>query len=369
MTRRSTHAWSCTLALTLALAPTPVLAHQVPADPDEPPTSVPDPTPSPAIPAPTIAPPPQGSGRSRLAVLPIVIAGTQNATIAPRVLGHLQQGLARGAFTLVGAAEVERLAAGACDVACLARLGAATGATFALRTEVTVNDRDYKVHLELVRTADGTVVAASDERCDLCGRDELGVLVETQAALLRKELEGQIKGPPRVTITTSPPGALIFIDGEIVGQSPLERTLVDGKHVVRVALDGYIAEERPLTLSAGVREAVDIQLRREPRAARLRAVGWAGVGVGVPALAAGVALLVLNGRPIRSDCDAADRNQDLGGNCRWIHDTDWGGAVALAAGAALLGVGITLIRFHRRGPSATDRAGLRPGGLGLVGRF
>lgn len=374
---------SCSVALTLALAPATPL-HAAPAEPPplavpepaapEPAEPEPEPEPAPEPPTPVVTPAPastSSAATTRLVLLPIVVEGSDNPTLAPRVRGHLEQGLSRGAFSIVDAATVERLAPGGCETpACLSALHDGTGASYALRTRVTVNDRDYQLQLELLRTRDAFAVASRDERCDLCGREEIGKLVETQAALLRKDLEDLVQGPPRLTITSQPSGAFVFIDGQIVGQTPLERTLVEGKHVVRVTYDGYVAEERPLELSRGLRKSLDIQLVREPRAARQRAVGWAGVGVGIPALVAGTALLALNDRPIRSDCDAADRNQDLDGDCRFLHDTAWAGGATLAAGAALIGIGITLLLVHRGGPARTrNRASIRPAGLGIAGRF
>lgn len=305
---------------------------------------------------------------SRLAVLPVLVTGSQDAGLAVRIRGYLQSGLARGAFALVDVAEVERLAGGSCEAGeCLAGLGKGTGATFALRARVTVNDRDYVIRLELLRIEGGVAVATSEEHCDLCGRGEVGTLVETQAALLRHKLEDLIQGPPMLVLTSQPSGALVYIDDELVGQTPLERTSIAGTHNIRVVLAGYVPEVRQLVLATGVREAIEVPLRRSPRALRRRSLGWAGVGLGIPAVAAGVVLLVLDGREIRSDCSAGDRNQDVSGRCRYLHDTDWGGAVALAAGAALIAVGATLLRMNR--PVKQRRVQLEAAGMGLRGRF
>jgi len=306
---------------------------------------------------------------SRLAVLPVIVTGSEDVGLAAKIRGHLQSGLARGAFTLVDAAEVERVARGGCAAAaCLAALGRATGAAFALRARVTVNDRDYVIRLELLTIKGGVVMATSEERCDLCGRGEVGTLVETQAALLRRQLEDLIQGPPVLVLTSQPSGALVYIDDELVGQTPLERTSIAGTHIVRVVLEGYVSEQRQLALATGVRESIEVPLRRSPRAIRRRSLGWAGVGVGIPAVAAGVVLLVLDGREIRSDCSAGDRNQDLSGRCRFIYNTDWSGAVALAAGAAVIAVGATLLRMNRPA-KRTGRVKLEAAGLGLRGRF
>ena len=305
---------------------------------------------------------------SRLAVLPVEISGGEDASLGSRIRAHLQSGLARGAFALVDAVDVERLAPEGCDARCLAALGRATGATFALRARITVSERDYRIRLELMTIKDAAVVATSEERCDVCGRDEMGTLVETQAALLRRKLEDLIQGPPVLVLTSEPSGALVYIDDELVGQTPLERTSIAGAHVLRLALDGYAQEQRPLNLATGVRETLAVPLRRLPGALRGRALGWGSLGLGVPVAAAGLVLLVLDGTQIRSNCSSDDLNRDIEGRCRYIYDTDWGGAVALAAGAALVAIGVTLLRVNRS-KHTRKRVKLEAAGLGLRGRF
>jgi len=347
--------------LTLALTLGPIQAQA------RPPTT----TAKPGADADTAKPgkPPAASTDSKLAVLPLALTGSQDETAGPRLFGHLQQGLARGAFAVVDAAEVERLAAGGCsEQRCLTALRKQAGATFVLRSAVTVDDRDYVVRLELLAAEDGSVLASSEERCDLCGLAEVGALVEAQGALLRRKLEDLIQGPPRLAVVTRPAGALVLVDNQLIGKTPLEQNLLDGEHVVRVMLDGYVDDERKVDLVAGVRERLEVDLRREPKIARYRAAGWATLFTGIPVAAAGIALLALDGRQVRGRCSGIDR--DPFGNCRFIFDTDWGGAVALAAGSALVTAGVLfLLRTRDRPQSRRPRALLGPTGVTIVGRF
>jgi hypothetical protein len=354
----------CT-AVALALA-APAQAAAPPPASSSAPASAPPPTTPASAPAPSSAPAlsSASASASRLAVLPIELTGATDEAAAAILREHLTRGLTHGAFTLVPAAEVEALCAapGDCAPALRAR------ATFALRAQVSVDDRDYLVRLELRATKDGSLVASSEERCELCGIAEAGALVEAQSALLRRELEDVIKGPPRLSVTTQPAGALVLVDDKLIGRSPVEQNVLAGEHVVRVLLDGYVADEREVKLAAGVREAVTVELRREPKIARYRAVGWAGLATGIPVAAAGVALLALDGRPARGRCEGVDR--DPLGNCRFILDTDWGGAVALAAGAALITAGALLLaRTRDRTRPRRVRAAIGPTGVGLSGRF
>jgi hypothetical protein len=340
-----------TLALTLAVAPAQAGAQSPPAGPANKPAARP------------------AASDSKLAVLPLALTGSQDETAGPRLFKHLQEGLARGAFTVVDAAEVERLAPAGCSEArCLGALRKQAGATFVLRGAITVDDRDYLVRLELLATKDGAVLASSEERCDLCGLAEVGALVEAQGALLRRKLEDLIQGPPRLAVVTRPAGALVLVDNELIGTTPLEQNLLDGEHVVRVMLDGYVDDERKVELVPGVRESLEVDLRREPKIARYRTAGWATLFTGIPTAVTGITLLALDDQPARSRCTGEDR--DMFGNCRFLFDTDWGGAFAFAAGAALITAGaLLLLRTRDRSQSRRPRAFLGPTGFTIVGRF
>ena len=341
-----------TLALTLALGPAQSHA-QTPTAPVEP----------------IDKPASQPASDSKLAVLPIGLTGSQDETAGPRLSEYLKRGLARGAFAVVDPAEVELLAPDGCsEVKCLGALRKQAGATFVLRSVVTIDDRDYLVRLELLATKDGAVLASSEERCDLCGLAEVGALVEAQGALLRRKLGDLIQGPPRLAVVTRPAGALVLVDNELIGTTPFEQNLLDGEHVVRVMLDGYVDDERKVELVPGVRETLEVDLRREPKIARHRAAGWATLFTGIPVAAAGLSLLALDDRQVRGRCDGIDR--DMFGNCRFVFDTNWGGAVALAAGAALITAGaLLLLRTRNRPRSRRPRAFLGPTGVTIVGRF
>lgn len=348
MSRRQTA--PCSLALALALAAAPLQA-------------------APAVEGPAEAAP-AAKADSRLAVLAVTLAGTSDESSGPRLLGHLKKGLERGAFTIIDPAEVERHAPGGCSTQpCLTALRTQAGAPFALRAQITVSDRDYAVHLDLLDTRTGNVLATSDERCELCGSAEVGTLVETQSALLRRALEDIIQGPSRLVVDSQPAGALVLVDNQLIGTTPVDQPVLEGEHVVRVMLDGYVSDERKLKLQRGVRERLELQLRREPRLARSRTLGWASLFTGLPVFAAGVTLLAIDGTEPDRRCDDK-RDRDAFGNCRYIFSTMTGGAVALAAGTALITVGaMLLLRTRDRPNPRRPRALLGPTGVGLTGRF
>ena len=91
--------------------------------------------------------------------------------------------------------------------------------------------------------------------------------------------------------------------------------------------------------------------------------GGSLLGVGVASVVAGSVLVGIHARPITGDC--ADDNVDGDGDCRFLHDTRTGGAVALAVGGVALVTGAVLVGLSVRGRRSNRRAAvrLRPGGF------
>ncbi|MBA3545990.1 MAG: PEGA domain-containing protein [Nannocystis sp.] len=352
----------CCLALMLALAAAPLQAASAPAE-----SGAPAAAPESAEPASGAEAAPIPIADSRLAVLAIAVTGTADESTGPRLLKSLKKGLERGAFTLVDPAEVERHAPDGCSQSrCLTALRTQASAAFALRAKISVSDRDYVVHLDLLDTRTGNVLATSEERCDLCGSAEVGTLVETQSALLRRALEDIIQGPSRLVVDSQPAGALVLVDNQLIGTTPVDQPVLEGEHVVRVMLDGYVSDERKVKLQRGVRERLDLQLRRAPRLARSRSFGWASLFTGIPVLAVGVGLLAIDGT--QKKC--SDRAKDINGSCPFVYNTDLGGAAALAGGAVLITIGaMLLLRTRDRPQPRRPRAFIGPTGFTVVGRF
>ena len=105
--------------------------------------------------------------------------------------------------------------------------------------------------------------------------------------------------------------------------------------------------------------------KREP----LWPTGWALTGVGVSALAVGIAFLAIDDQPYRSRCsgDDYDPAQDL---CRYRWRSLVHGAVLTGIGGAVAVAGVTLVGVgHRRRVRAVAAFGPTGGGLAIAGRF
>lgn len=71
-----------------------------------------------------------------------------------------------------------------------------------------------------------------------------------------------LKQGGELKITTSPPGATIWIDTKPVGQSPMmDKVLQIGTYTVEVALDGYHKEKRSITIKGGTPMSIHMDLQ------------------------------------------------------------------------------------------------------------
>ena len=326
------------------------------------------------------------NGMAGVAVLPLLVSGELAEAANVALLERLRKGISRGSFFLIDQKLTDEIAATGCaDDACYKRMTKEAKATYLVRTTISVADRDYQVKIDLVDVRTGNVVATSEEGCELCGVAEVGSVLEAQGAQLGKKLEDLVKEPPTLVVKTKPEGALVMIDGQVIGVSPVDRTMLSGKHVVRISYDGYIPEEREIESVVGVAESVDIELKRTPESKRFRALGWAGLGVGAATIIGGSVLMPLNGQIWFVDTCPNNNNQvnpdtSLPDNQRfpcYIRTTQVG-AVMIGVGTALATAGVmALIRYsdrkgkarRKKNKSAKKAAFIRPTGLGLAGRF
>lgn len=319
------------------------------------------------------AAPAPGGDEPRLAVLPLRVEGTIDGETRERWTAGLRDGLLRGQAQLVDPAQVTPYLEGNCDrQSCYDRVRANSGATHILRTTVVAKNRDFILKLDLIDAKTGEVVLSEGETCEICGSTELVTLLDSQGALLQTRLAAMGSGPAVLVLDTRPSGALVFIDGEVVGTTPLERPVLEGSHKIRVSLNGYVAEERELTLVNGAREEVELSLQRTPGNPKSRALGAAGLAGGLVMLGAGIALVALDDAPYKKTC--VGDGIDAQGDCKSLYGTGPLGSVLIGVGAILGTIGtVALIRNRgaKQGERAAkkERAAIVPTGLGIAGRF
>lgn len=94
------------------------------------------------------------------------------------------------------------------------------------------------------------------------GQRDLSPLDRAEAERERHALRAR---PSMLTVTTSPPGAVVTLDGNrTVGPTPLSVDIPAGSHTIAVRRDGYAPESRPLEARFG--RAVIVSLDLAPAA-------------------------------------------------------------------------------------------------------
>lgn len=295
---------------------------------------------------------PAEPSRPGVVVAPIVFEGELRESFRGVVRDNLLEGLQRSDYAILdagGNGEPEGL--------------------YVVRATMTVESRNYALVLELV-DRNGEVIASSEDRCELCGIGEVELMVADQAAVLADTLQSSLKAQPVLVIESRPPGAVISLDGEVIGSTPLTLRVAAGQHRTHASLSGHFSQQLEVEAVEGMRQIVTLQLvaipqgptLQERRRATMAPWGVAALSVGTAALAAGVTLLVIDERPYQRQCGGADVDSD--GNCRLLYDTQAGGIAATATGVAALAVGAALLGLAYGNGEARRRrsARLRIGG-------
>ena len=283
------------------------------------------------------------SGGSRVAVLPVQTRSTLPDPTRAHLRATIERGLQRADVVVVSDALVdgEPGAATCVDARCAARLAEALDAEWILRSTITRVDAVYEVRLDAL-DGRGHTLASASERCEICGQDEVTELVVDRSAALAAKVRLLQRQSPRLTLRSRPSGAAVWIDGRLVGHTPLAREVDAGEHEVRVELPGYATERRSVTAVAGTEDALEVVLHDDPEAARRRrtwrGVGGAALGLGGSMLGVGMGLAIIDEREYERRC-----NPDPLGHCSHRYDTLGGGIAAMVSGGALVVTGVVAL--------------------------
>ena len=190
------------------------------------------------------------------------------------------------------------------------------------------------------------MLAKNPDGCEICGVADVGALLSAAAATLRTKLDALASGPATLLLESNEADADVFIDGELVGTTPLDRQVIPGKHLLRVQKDGFITLEREVTFVEGVSENLEMNLEKVPSRLPGRTWGWASLGVGIVALGGGVGLTYLHDTNHLKTCSGA--NKDSFGNCKFLWNTKWAGVGTAIGGAALTTLGVAILLNTRK---------------------
>lgn len=327
------------------------------------------------LPAGAINVAPEGGSGARAGVLPLSAEGQLPPNGSEELTKGVQDGLGASGATVLTPGEVEQAfganPATCADDACLIDVANKAGATHLVRPSVGIQGSDYVLTVEVLDGASGKVLHSESSTCELCGLAEAVEMISSLAGALQPHIvvEGEVGS---LAISSDPSGAIVTVDGEVRGETPLQLELEVGEHQVIVSKDGYFDRENLIKIDAGEDEALGLILDPSGPKGRDRAPGgvwgkirpvlpWAAIGVGGASLVSGIALIAVDEKPVEfTRCDGND--VDHLGNCRFRHNTIVGGVVMTIIGVGGLAAGVTLLVLDRRkGKPADDRrVRLRP---------
>lgn len=183
--------------------------------------------------------------------------------------------------------------------------------------------------------------------CDGCS----GTQLVERFGLTLGQLIATANSRPRtmLTVSSTPSGASVFVDGQRIGETPLDRLSFAGIHTVTAAKDGYESVEQTMDLQLHQANSIELKLPKQskPTVVSSRptwrlAIGGILIGGGLLTAALGVSALSVNGA-----CDETTPTVD-GVPCPLMYFTNGVGGGLLGGGLALTAAGAVLMALPRR---------------------
>ena len=178
--------------------------------------------------------------------------------------------------------------------------------------------------------------------CDGCSpAQQLDRLGQTIGGMIA---EANNRPRTMIAITSNPPGSSVYVDGQLLGSSPVERMSFAGPHSVKVIKDGYESVEQTVEVQIDHPNSFDFNLkvriipvRRAARPTWRLALGGVFIGGGILAAALGVSALTVNGT-----CDETMPSV-VGRPCPQIYLTNGVGGGLLGGGLAMFTSGVIMM--------------------------
>lgn len=197
-------------------------------------------------------------------------------------------------------------------------------------------DADRTVIAQLYSTADGALLQVEQRVCKRCSSNErlLREITDLVQAIASDEVANKAS-ETYLDVSSTPPHAILRIDGVVVGQTGQPYRVTPGEHSIELEHEGYRVASQRLTVLPDEHKALSVTLSRdaaEDGGGTLRSIlTYGSLGIGAGAMIAGVSFLVIDGD------SSSDGSRDR------VQDTKTLGIGSLAAGAALVGVGVALL--------------------------
>lgn len=288
------------------------------------------------------------------------IAPHEAAIIAERVRGNLVKS---GLYKVMERGQMEAVLqeqgfqnSGACtDASCVVEMGQLLAVKKILNGSVGKIGSMYTVDIKVIDIKTGQITLTHSE--DVKGSVE-SVLLEAVPRIterLTKEATSAANTGSYLSVESSPAGASVTLDGKEIGTTPVKGMEVEaGKHKVVVALEGYVSQERTVTLVKGRNEQMAFTLsatrellasQQQQSEAKKKTVGkvlrWTGVGIGVAGIGAATAMWLLADSANQdyleatSTADASASGEDMDAFALY------GNISAIAGGVGVVALGVS----------------------------
>lgn len=257
------------------------------------------------------------AARTRIAVLGVT-AERLTADVRDKIAAAVAGGLAASGADVVDIAATTKSAEAKgirdCETStCRIAIADATGARYLVLASVETMGRSYRVHLEMIDGATGTVIGVREDRCEICTEKEAYDTASLTASTLKAEVA---KRPPVASDNT---------EGRKIAITDVTYPTDKGTSTT------------PMISTSGSTPAGG-----EQPAPRMRGWAWAAIGASVVAVGAGIYLMHIDGRQL--PCAERSGPTDW---CPTSHTTLPEGIAAITGGVlgAILGTTLLVGRF------------------------
>lgn len=198
-------------------------------------------------------------------------------------------------------------------------------------------DADRTVIAQLYSADDGALLQVEQRVCQRCASNErlIREITELVQELARDEVANKAN-QTYLDVTSTPPQAILRIDGVVVGQTGQPYRVRPGEHTIQLEHEGYRVASQTLTVGANEHKALSVSLSKSSQntsqgGGLRRTLSLGSLALGGGALIAGVGFLVVDGD------SSSDGSRDR------VRDTRSIGIGSLVAGTVLVGAGIALL--------------------------
>jgi hypothetical protein len=151
-----------------------------------------------------------------------------------------------------------------CDSAdCLERLGRLLGANAVVRYKVSVEGasgarRTYQLQVAYHNVEIGAEGARSSQSCSGCTQSDVAKLLQELIGKVAVEDAGRPRG--RLNVETTPPNAVLFVDGNELGPTPYKGPAFAGPHNLLLRATGFLSQQAKVDVYEGKTARLALQL-------------------------------------------------------------------------------------------------------------